>query len=78
MTKGEHRRFTAEQKLEILREAEQAWRDGESGMPAQCVGTLGILSVACGGAERIGGGSQARWETHDRQGRSARAAEAVA
>ena len=30
MSKGEHRRFTAEQKLDILREAEQPGRDTDS------------------------------------------------
>jgi len=72
MSKGEHQRFTAEQKLEILREAEQA------GVTVSEVCRRNVLAppvfyrwraVVAQSASAVG--SQAGWETHDRHARQA-------
>ena len=61
MSKREFRRLTAEQKIEILREADQpAGRDSERGMPAPRLGAVGAVSLAGGGPGRLGGGAEAR------------------
>src|SRR5450631_1247100 len=45
-----------------------AWRDRERGMPAPCIGGIGILSLAGGGPGRLGGGAQARCAAYAAQG----------
>ena len=37
-----------------------AGRDRERGVPAPCIGGIGVLSLAGGGPGRLGGGAQAR------------------
>jgi protein phosphatase len=45
-----------------------AWRDRERGVPAPCLGGVGILSLAGGGPGRLGGGAEARRPAHATQG----------
>src|SRR5580704_15419738 len=43
-------------------------RDRERGVPAPCIGGIGVLSLAGGGAGRLGGGAQARRAAYGAQG----------
>ena len=45
MSKREHRRFTAEQKLEILKEADQPGVTVSEVCLAPCIGGIGVLSL---------------------------------
>jgi DNA primase len=45
-----------------------AGRDRERGVPAPCIGGIGVLSLAGGGPGRLGGGAQARRAAYAAQG----------
>src|SRR5271154_1691982 len=45
-----------------------AGRDRERGVPAPCIGGIGILSLAGGGPRGLGGGAQARRARYAAQG----------
>lgn len=60
MSKGEHRRFTAEQKIEILCEAEQPGVTISEVCRRHGLAPLGALPLASGCPRRLGGGAETR------------------
>ena len=68
MSKREYRRFTADQKIEILREGGAAWRHGKRGVQAAWPVAVSFVSLTGGGSRRIGSGIEARCATSSAQG----------